>query len=79
MLGKQVQHRAFQPVGVQLLYQLLRDSGLLQASYRVLVDQAQVALGPVSVLMRSIQQLELLRDSGASAAGPTRRRCYIAA
>ncbi|HEX8658294.1 MAG TPA: type IV toxin-antitoxin system AbiEi family antitoxin [Hymenobacter sp.] len=61
-MGKQVQHRAFQPAGVQLLYQLLRDPQLLQAPYRVLADQAQVALGSVSVLLRSLQQLELLRD-----------------
>ena len=64
LLGKQVQHRAFQPAGVQLLYQLLRDPALLQASYRMLADQARVALGSVSVLLRSVQQLELLRDEG---------------
>lgn len=61
-IGKQVQHRAFQPAGVQLLYQLLRDPQLLQAPYRVLAEQAQVALGSVSVLLRGLQQLELLRD-----------------
>lgn len=63
-IGKQVQHRAFQPAGVQLLYQLLREPALLQASYRVLAEQAQVALGSVSVLLRGLQQLELLRDEG---------------
>lgn len=61
-MSKQVQHRAFQPAGVQLLYQLLRDPALLQASYRVLAEQAQVALGSVSVLLRGLQQLELLRE-----------------
>jgi hypothetical protein len=61
-IGKQVQHRAFQPAGVQLLYQLLSTPRLLQASYRVLADQAQVALGSVSVLLRGLQQLELLRE-----------------
>jgi len=62
MIGRQVQHRAFQPAGVQLLYQLLSAPRLLQASYRVLADQAQVALGSVSVLLRGLQQLELLRE-----------------
>lgn len=61
-IGKQVQHRAFQPAGVQLLYQLLSDPGLLQAPYRILADQAQIALGSVSVLLRGLQQLELLRE-----------------
>jgi hypothetical protein len=60
--GAQMQHRAFQPAGVQLLYQLLSKPALLQASYRVMGAQAQVALGSVSILLRGLQQLELLRD-----------------
>ncbi|GAA4368920.1 hypothetical protein GCM10023185_42100 [Hymenobacter saemangeumensis] len=61
-IGKQVQHRAFQPAGVQLLYHLLSEPQLLQASYRAMAEQAQVALGSVSILLRGLQQLELLRD-----------------
>lgn len=61
-IGKQVQHRAFQPAGVQLFYQLLSNPKLLQAPYRMLADQAHVALGSVSVLLRGLQQLDLLRD-----------------
>lgn len=55
-------HRAFQPAGVQLLYQLLSTPALLQASYRRMAEQAQVALGSVSILLRSLQQLGLLRE-----------------
>ncbi|WP_254244090.1 hypothetical protein [Hymenobacter sp. BRD128] len=58
----QVQHRAFQPAGVQLLYHLLSEPALLQASYRTMAEQAQVALGSVSILLKGLQQLELLRD-----------------
>ncbi|WP_324680589.1 type IV toxin-antitoxin system AbiEi family antitoxin [Hymenobacter sp. GOD-10R] len=54
--------RAFQPAGVQLLYHLLSTPALLQASYRRLAEQAQVALGSVSILLRSLQQLGLLRE-----------------
>ena len=61
-IGKQVQHRAFQPAGVQLLYHLLSEPALLQASYRAMAEQAQVALGSVSILLKGLQQLELLRD-----------------
>jgi len=61
-MGAQAQHRAFQPAGVQLLYQLLSEPALLQATYRVLAEQAQVALGSVSVLLRGLQQTGLLRD-----------------
>ncbi|MDJ0364865.1 type IV toxin-antitoxin system AbiEi family antitoxin [Hymenobacter sp. H14-R3] len=57
-----MQHRAFQPAGVQLLYHLLSEPALLQASYRAMAEQAQVALGSVSILLRGLQQLELLRD-----------------
>jgi hypothetical protein len=56
------QHRAFQPAGVQLLYHLLSTPALLQASYRAMAEQAQVALGSVSILLRSLQQLGLLRE-----------------
>jgi hypothetical protein len=56
------QHRAFQPAGVQLLYHLLSTPELLQASYRTMAEQAQVALGSVSILLRSLQQLGLLRE-----------------
>ncbi|MGY2134437.1 type IV toxin-antitoxin system AbiEi family antitoxin [Hymenobacter sp. HD11105] len=55
-------HRAFQPAGVQLLYHLLSEPALLQATYRTMAGQAQVALGSVSILLRSLQQLGLLRD-----------------
>jgi hypothetical protein len=57
-----MQHRAFQPAGVQLLYHLLSEPALLQASYRAMAGRAQVALGSVSILLRGLQQLELLRD-----------------
>lgn len=60
--GTQAQPRAFQPAGVQLLYHLLSKPALLQASYRVLAEQAQVALGSVSMLLRGLQQLDLLRE-----------------
>ena len=56
------QHRAFQPAGVQLLYHLLSEPTLLHASYRAMAEQAQVALGSVSILLRGLQQLALLRD-----------------
>ena len=59
---QQAQHRAFQPAGVQLLYHLLSEPKLLQASYRAMAERAQVALGSVSILLRGLQQLELLRD-----------------
>jgi hypothetical protein len=58
----QMQHRAFQPAGVQLLYHLLSEPALLQASYRAMAEQAQVALGSVSILLKGLQQLELLRE-----------------
>jgi len=59
-------HRAFQPAGVQLLYHLLSTPVLLQANYRRLAEQTQVALGSVSILLRSLQQLGLLRkEDGA--------------
>jgi hypothetical protein len=61
---RQVQHRAFQPAGVQLLYQLLSEPALLQASYRVMAERAQVALGSVSVLLRGLEQTGLLRTEG---------------
>jgi hypothetical protein len=57
-----MRHRAFQPAGVQLLYHLLSESALLQASYRVMAERAQVALGSVSILLRGLQQLELVRE-----------------
>ena len=62
----QVQHRAFQPAGVQLLYHLLGEPALLQASYRTMAEQAQVSLGSVSILLQSLQQLALLRDESGT-------------
>ncbi|MBW3127754.1 type IV toxin-antitoxin system AbiEi family antitoxin [Hymenobacter profundi] len=41
---------------------MLSKPALLQASYRAMAEQAQVALGSVSILLRSLQQLGLLRD-----------------
>ena len=62
-LAKQpAQHRAFQPAVVQLLYHLLSEPALLQASYRAMAGQAQVSLGSVSILLRGLQQLDLLRE-----------------
>ena len=63
--GTPAQHRAFQPAGVQLLYHLLSKPALLQASYRVMAEQAEVSLGSVSILLRGLQQLELLRDESS--------------
>lgn len=63
--GAPAQHRAFQPAGVQLLYHLLSEPALLQASYRVMAEQAEVSLGSVSILLRGLQQLELLRDESS--------------
>jgi hypothetical protein len=57
------QHRAFLPAGVQLLYHLLSEPGLLQANYRTMAEQAQFALGSVSILLKSLQQLNLLREA----------------
>ena len=42
--------------------QKLQGPALLQASYRTMAEQAQVALGSVSILLRGLQQLDLLRD-----------------
>ena len=60
------QHRVFQPAGVQLLYHLLGEPTLLQASYRAMAEQAQVALGSVSILLRGLQQLALLREESGT-------------
>lgn len=62
LVEQPTQHRAFLPAGVQLLYHLLSEPALLQATYRTMAEQAQVALGSVSILLKSLQQLNLLRE-----------------
>ena len=56
--------RAFRRTGLRLLYHLLNQPELLQASYRTLADEASLALGSVSVVLTDLRQLGLLREEG---------------
>ncbi|MEF8794805.1 type IV toxin-antitoxin system AbiEi family antitoxin [Thiohalorhabdus sp.] len=56
--------RAFRPKGLQVIFALLCQSGLLNAAYRDIADRADVALGTVTGVMQDLEQLGYIRRAG---------------
>ncbi|RLA45827.1 MAG: hypothetical protein DRR42_18980 [Gammaproteobacteria bacterium] len=46
--------KAFQPTGMKVVFAFLRDNNLINAPYREIADQAQVALGTVGWVIRDL-------------------------
>ena len=46
--------KAFQPTGMKVVFAFLRNKTLINAPYREIADQAQVALGSVSLVIRDL-------------------------
>lgn len=46
--------KAFQPTGMKVIFAFLRDKALINAPYREIADQAQVALGAVGEVIRDL-------------------------
>jgi len=54
--------RAFQPTGMKVIFAFLKDKALINAPYREIADQAQVALGAVGWVIRDLLDQGLLLE-----------------
>lgn len=54
----------FNPTGLKVTYILLRDPGMVNATYRDIAEQANVALGTVGAVMRDLKDGEYVLQRG---------------
>ena len=56
--------RAFRPTGLQVIFALLCNKGLEDATYREIAEKANVALGTVGWVMRDLREMGYLIEMG---------------
>lgn len=57
--------RAFRPTGLKAIFALLCLPELVNQPYRVIADQAGVALGTVNAVMKDLERMDYLRETKA--------------